>query len=187
MDGTVRVKVSGIVARGWLVGVALVAACSTSQVSESVDTGIYTLTAHVAADACSPTRSLSSAAAVGVVASGDQLYLPVPNALRGADMSSVALGSLLHGEDRITLPGCADASLVRAFTVTSMRPDGFDVAYLERWENVGRCDRGAMPVGISLPSNDCQAELDLSYRLEEHCAAPCTLTLSVNGVACACE
>jgi hypothetical protein len=163
------------------VSVVLVSAltgCTSSHATTDVASGIYELTVTSERDACTPTRETGSMGRVAVVSAVDVLNLGLQDGAR----VSLDQSNGFHAVHEVPFASCVGASLRREWAVVaSDASGGFTVAYNEEWTGLARC---SMP---EAPRADCRADLVLSYRNMEACAAPCTLSMSASGPSCLCE
>lgn len=167
------------------VSVALVSAltgsalgCTSAHATTDVASGIYELTVTSERDACTPSRETGSMGRVAVVSAVDVLNLGLQDGAR----VSLNQSNGFHAVHEVPLASCAGAALRREWAViASDLSGGFTVAYNEEWTGLSHC---AMP---EAPRTDCRADLVLSYRNMEACAAPCTLSMSAAGPSCLCN
>lgn len=162
--------------------------CSAAHRSNAVAPGIYELTIHGEADACSPARETGSMGDVGVVVASGVLNVSVPDATDADSLRvSLARADGWHVEATVPLDGCVGASLERTWTVVEERAGAFTLAYREAWRGMDGCGAAMRSVMPAAPTGDCAADLVLDYRMREPCAAPCELGVSTLGLACLCD
>jgi hypothetical protein len=166
--------------------VATATGCAAAHSSREVPSGIYDLTVRGEVDACSPTRRVGAMGAVGVVARDGLLNVAVPDGASDVlARVSLARAEGLHTEVAVDIDGCANASLVRSWTVTESAHEGFELVFAQRWIGLAGCAAArAMP---GAPASDCAAEQTLEYRLMEACAAPCEVRVAAGAATCACD
>lgn len=171
-----------------LAALSVITGCSSAHLSSEPESGIYELSVSGEADRCSPARDTGAMGLVGLVTAGDVLSVGVPDPTR-ASMLHVSLSRAAGYHDTFSVPlvGCTAATLERSFTVLESDGGGVTVAYRESWIGMDSCGDAMRSIMPAAPSGDCEAELGLTYRLAEACAAPCEVGLLPGGPACLCD
>jgi hypothetical protein len=171
-----------------LAALSVISGCSAAHPSGEPASGIYDLSVAGELDRCSPARDTGAMGRVGLVTAGDVLSLGVPDPTRASVLHvSLSRDAGYHDVFSVPLVGCTAATLERSFTVIASNGEGVSLAYRETWSGMESCGDAMRSIMPAAPTTDCEADLGLTYRLAEPCAASCEVGILPSGPACLCD